>query len=554
MIRQAGLCGVVVVAAGAVGSACRGPRAPGLTPNEAGAAMTSAPRSACADGRLSPLIEDRDVYRSSNLDVWTVNITAPDTKALADVQRNVDGARVEVVFQEGDFGSDATEPNAVMELRGHSTRLTIQKSFHISLTAPGQTWRGYRKINLNKHPYDLTRVRNKLAFDTFATVPDFTSLRTQFVHLYINDRDYGLFTQIEALGDRFLGDHGLDPHGTLWKAINFSWQPIDAETAANPTELAAVVEDHNNGDLARLMRTIADVNDGEQDINDVIQRHFERGNFITWLAINVLTGNFDTVTQNFYLYGPRGCQGWYFLPWDYDGALEFYQQRGEASLPRHRAGLANWWSVPLIRRFLKDPRNLRDLDQRITELAQDAMSDGALHERARSYYGVVGPFVTRLPDMNYLPTSGVAAAGDRIAQWEDEYARLEGVIDRRVADYRYTLARPMPVRLYLPAPGPSPRDAYTFTWSRSFLLQGRDWSYDFEVSRTFAFAPGDLIVRAPGLRQAIAMATVPPGTYYWRVVARSDNQPDENWMTPLGVGYGKFEVTPGSVRRARPLH
>jgi spore coat protein H len=284
------------------------------------------------------------------------------------------------------------------------------------------------------------------------------------------------------------------------------------------------------------------VNDGEQNINDVIAHNFERQNFITWLAVNVLTGNFDTVTQNFFLYGPPGCQGWYFLPWDYDGALEFYQQRGEASLPRYRAGLANWWSVRLIRRFLEDPRNLRDLDQRITELSQDAMGDAALHERASSYYGVVGPFVTRLPDLNYLPTHGVAAAADRIAQWEDEYARLDGVIARRVAEYRYTLARPMPVLLYLPVPGASPRDAYAFTWSRSYLLHGGDFSYDFEVSRTYAFAPADLVIQERGLRQAIAMVTLAPGTYYWRVVVRSDNQPGENWMTPFGSGYAKLQV------------
>ena len=381
----------------AYAGACSGSGAPGLTSNDTGGGAGGAERSACTGGALAPLVEDRNVYASSNLDVWTVHITAADTEALADVQKNADGARVQVVFQEGDFGAGATEPNAVMEIRGHSTRLTIQKSFHISLTSPGQTWRGYRKINLNKHPYDLTRVRNKLAFDTFATVRDFTSLRTQFVHLYINDRDYGLFTQIEGPGDRFLADHGLDPRGTLWKAINFTWQPIDADTALDPIALAAVVEGHNNADLARLRRTIAEVNDNERTINDIIQRNFERENLITWLAVNVLTGNFDTVTQNFYLYGPPGCQGWYFLPWDYDGALEFYQQRGEASLPRHRAGLANWWSVPLIRRFLEDRGNLRDLDQRIAELSQDAMSDVALQERVRSYYGIVGPFVTTLP-------------------------------------------------------------------------------------------------------------------------------------------------------------
>jgi len=539
---QSRLSGALVMAWLAA-AACSGPTAarPSLR-DEGGPTVTTSAGGACVAGRLLPLVEDREVYASSNLDVWTVNVTAPDPRALADVQHNVAGARVAVVFQEGDFGAGAVEPNAVMELRGHSTRLTIQKSFQISLTDHTQSWRGYRKINLNKHPYDLTRVRNKLAFDTFATIPDFTSLRTQFVHLYINGFDYGLFTQIEAVGDRFLAAHGLDPHGALWKAINFQWQPIDDDVAANPRALRAVVENHGGGDLARLLRTIADVNDPKQDIDDVIGRHFERQNFVTWLAVNVLTGNFDTVTQNYFLYGPPGCQGWYFLPWDYDGALEFYQQPGEASLPRFRAGLANWWSVRLIRRFLEKPGNLRELDRRITELSEDAMSDAALRERASSYYGVVGPFVTRLPDLNYLPTSGVAKPDDRIAEWDREYSRLEGVIFRRLAEYRDTLARPMPVRMYMPVLGEAPGDATTFTWARSHLLEGGDFSYDFELSRTYAFAPGDLINRQAGLRHAIALVTVPRGKYYWRVIVRSDHQPDVNWMTPFGYGYGQIEV------------
>ena len=37
-------------------------------------------------------------------------------------------------------------------------------------------------------------------------------------------------------------------------------------------------------------------------------------------------GNRDTVNQNFALYQPKDSDKFYFLPWDYDGALGFEGQ------------------------------------------------------------------------------------------------------------------------------------------------------------------------------------------------------------------------------------
>ena len=91
----------------------------------------------------------------------------------------------------------------------------------------------------------------------------------------------------------------------------------------------------------------------------------------------------------------------------------------------------------------------------------------------------------------------------------------------------------MPVWLYEATPGPSPAAPVTFTWSPSFIPGGGALSYDLEVSRTTAFAPADLVVAQRGLRPAIAMVTVPPGAYSWRVIIRADAQPEVNWQVPF---------------------
>ena len=42
------------------------------------------------------------------------------------------------------------------------------------------------------------------------------------------------------------------------------------------------------------------VNDTSNDINDVIEEYFNRDNYLTWFAVNILTGNRDTINQNFF--------------------------------------------------------------------------------------------------------------------------------------------------------------------------------------------------------------------------------------------------------------
>jgi hypothetical protein len=161
------------------------------------------------------------------------------------------------------------------------------------------------------------------------------------------------------------------------------------------------------------------------------------------------------------------------------------------------------------------------------------MTDAKTIQLAAGYHDLVKTRISLPPDLWNLPTFMTATDDQAIAQWESEYARLGGVIGRRYAEYRDVQMRPMPVWLYGAVPGATSTDPMTFTWSPSYSLQGIGISYDLEVSTTPAFAPSDLVVQERGLRPAIAMVHVPPGTYYWRVITRADQAPDVNWQVPF---------------------
>ncbi len=163
------------------------------------------------------------------------------TKWLNGVPIYVVVGRAEVILQIGDesgplpgeVGYAETVPNATIQIRGNSTSAKIQKSYKIELRSRAGEWRGQTTLNLNKQYSDSTRARNKLTFDLLKRIPNMTSLRTQFVRLFVKDEttdppkttfvDYGLFTQVEQPNKKFLRSHLLDPNGHLYKATFFEF-------------------------------------------------------------------------------------------------------------------------------------------------------------------------------------------------------------------------------------------------------------------------------------------------------------------------------------------
>ena len=243
-------------------------------------------------------------------------------------------------------------------------------------------------------------MRNALSFEYFRRVANFSSMRTGWIHLFIDSVDQGLYEWIEEPDAAFFAAHGLDPGGTLYKAKSFTFEPIDNRTASDADKLDAIVARKGTPDLAKLRRMIAAINDDQQPIDEVIAHYFNRENYVTWLALNVLMADFDSISQNFMLYSPPGFEGWYLLPWDYDVAWGWSDQPGAPRRPRWREGIANWWRVVLHQRFLAEPGNLAELDARIVELtatindAKTARDHGPIPRSGRGRSSAGGPTST----------------------------------------------------------------------------------------------------------------------------------------------------------------
>ncbi len=479
---------------------------------------------------LPPLVEDREVYEQEALGVWTVELTITDLAAFDAVNAGVIDAEVPVIFREGSFGADAVEPNAALRIRGGASRVNVQKNYKVELYDDSGLWRGQREINLNKHMWDLTRVRNKMAFDMFRLVPHFTSLRTQLVDMTVNGESFGMYTWIEEPDKRFLASHGLDPDGQLYKASAFHFESIAPEIAADPVLLKFFVEPKANRDPAKFMRMVDAVNDPSLDIDDVVATYFNRDNLVTWLAVNVLLNNIDTRTQNYYLYSPSSCEGWYFLPWDYDGAWGFYGQLTEDDRERWESGLSNWWGVHLFERFYMKPANVQAVHDKIIELSETVLGDDLTAAHLATYRELVLPRISVQPDLEHLPGHyGDSPPSFAVTLWDGEASRITPTVSRFRAEYLAVIERPMPSFI---AANLSTWPL-VFRWEDSFDLQGHPITYDLQVSRTPRFEPADIVVEQLDIADDQAtVSSLSSGTYYWRVIIRDHMTPD-SWQLPF---------------------
>jgi spore coat protein H len=459
---------------------------------------------------------------------------------------------VEVLFQEGSldgpetgyFGYGLNSANGTMEIRGATSRFAAQKSFKIRLNREMNAWNGLWTINLNKHPFDLTRIRNKLSFDYLEIIPHITSLRTQFINLWIKDLsadprsedfiDYGLFTMVEQPNNLFLKTRGLDTEGHLYKSEFFEFHryPEYLKSRDDPNfdelQFRQILDIRGNEDHSKLLAMLDDVNNYDLDINKVIARHFNRENYLTWLAVNILFENIDTRTQNFFLYSPKNVNTWYFLPWDYDGTWDFYNQVDRDRGIRRASwehGVSNYWGVVLHRRFFKDPDNVKELIDKMEQLLEIIT-----YEQTNSflsiYHPVVSQFVKRPPDSEHLSDEN----------FETEFWRIADDPNRNFTEFFESKENPMPIFLGVPY---EREGKIVFRWDESFDLQNDDIMYNFQISNSPEFK--NIITEHTNLVETeIAIDPLPAGEYFWRVSIQ-DSQGNKQ------VAFDKFEGHDGTI-------
>lgn len=504
---------------------------------------------------------DRDGYE--NLDVIRIDlrtVTTPGTCVLGDESGctladvigdtdNTDELKVDIPvhFSATDFADDGSVANAELRQRGGTTRQAPQKSFRVELDDKDALWRGERRLLLNKHPYENSRVRNKLSMQLMSEVPHLYSFRTQFANLFIDDGqgavDYGLFTHVEDPGGRWLKRRGLNEDDRLYKTefFRFSEREFEAirvdENGApiNEAQFESLLEIENGDDHRALFKVMTALHDPERSFQSVLDEHFNRNNLATWLAVNILLHQTDAVTHNYILHNPAGTERFYFVPWDYDGTLFLEQEpptdgySNQALGKRLFYGYARNINNVVITEFLKLP----GAHQLMLDAARFIQANYLTTERVdtleMALRDLTAPYISRSPDVDNLINGFNPASGPRFG------AFIAGNLDALAT--RYSV--PMPPTLLTPRQEGA---QWVFEWERAFEVTGNGLSYELQISRSLNFAAGDIVLQRNGIAdvgdtivQRVDAAQLSPGVHFVRVIARADNEPQRFWQVATNV-------------------
>lgn len=458
------------------------------------------------------------------------------TKFFFDTMSHVEVGKAEAIFQignkngpaPGQFGYGELLPNATIQIRGSSNSKAPQKSYKIELRERAGEWRGQRTIALNKHIWDSTRIRNKLCFDLMKEIPNMVSLRTQFVQLYIKDEtsnppadafiDYGLFTQIEQPNKSFLRNHLLDSNAQLYKPTLFEFfrYPNEIRLADDPiyneAAFSSVLEIKGNRDHTKLIQMLEDINNYAIPIEQTFNKYFDAQNYFTWMAFNILIGNEDTQSSNFYLYSPQNSVKWYFLPWDYDGSL-FRQETIILDLSTYlpwEEGISKYWGNLLHQRVLMREESRIFLDEKINELREYITSD-RISEMVNNYSEVTKPIIFSMPDILDIEASN------------DEYDYIVKTLHQELKLnydlYLDSLKKPMP--FFLGTPEVIDKKMI-FNWGEAYDFDAQNINYLFELSTSWDFI-NILVSKNTTNIPFVEISQLDPGTYFWRVTATNED-------------------------------
>lgn len=439
---------------------------------------------------------------------------------------------------------DLDHKNATIRVRGNSSRGASYKSYKVKLEEEAGTFLGQKNLNINKHAGDISKISTKLQTDLLAQMDDIASYRTYYMRLWIRDASlpeeeqefvyYGLYTELEQPNKTYLETRGLSSNAVMYKASDFSFAPDAAlknvdDPAYSEEEFETVLSIREGKDHKKLLEMLADVNDTTRDFGEIFETYFDEDNYLTWLAFNLLMGNEDIINHNYILYSPENALSWYFIPWDFDGALRFGEYRSTYSQPDSLRGIQTLNTGILHRRYFRLEGSIEKLDGKMQELLDTVITRERVNGLIDSYKPVLEKTMPLYPDIDLLDMS----PAELIPYVDGMY---DGILDNYEA-FRRALEYPAP--MFVSMPEKRSDGSIRFAWDASYSYQGRPITYNVRVYEDPHMQ--NLVFEQTGIEQTeyISEHALSEGTYYLKVTV-VDSEGNEQLSLEHVDGDGLF--------------
>ena len=260
----------------------------------------------------------------AELSEWNLQVDPADLAMIKDDQW-------EDIFIPCTLSADGVDYGACqVRLRGGSSRDWPKRSFRVEFIEDADHPGYQRKINLRAEYNDRTYMRNFLAHKAFKKLTDLPVPRIRYLRLAINGDDYGLFTEVERIGGKFLERNARDREAAMYEGEGSegtgALMPLPNEAAYRERYPKKTGDDADYSDLIGLIedQLAADWADGG---SARLEQAFHLDGYISYMATMLLLQNEDHVTNNFFLSFQNGA--WETYPWDMD--MSFGCQYDEAA-------------------------------------------------------------------------------------------------------------------------------------------------------------------------------------------------------------------------------
>ncbi|MEG0775021.1 CotH kinase family protein [Clostridium sp.] len=492
----------------------------------------------------TPIKEDKSIYSSGpNVNIHDVYISVFPTKtkegeiidfsafgmhSSRDHSYNPELNCNVQILKEGETLDPLTgidSKNAIIRVRGNSSRGDTYKSYKVKLDDEGESFFGQRNLNINKHSEDITKIATKLQTDILTSVPNIISYRTYFMRVWIRDTSlpkdkqefkyYGFFTEIEQPNKTYLEARGLSSNASLYKARDFSFQISEVlkdvdDPNYNEEGFETVLTIREANSHKKLLELLEAVNDESRDFKEVFNKYFNEDNYLTWLAFNLLMGNNDIINHNFIIYNPDNSNTWYFVPWDFDGTLRFGEHESILmKLPPSLKGIQKLNQSVLHRRYFRLEGSIEKIKDKMDKLLEDYVTEEKVTGLVNSYKPVLEKTITQQPDIGLLDEMN-----------PKEYSQyLDKLYDGILSNYEaFNEAIKYPSPMYVAQPKQD-GDSVVLSWESAYSYQGLPVTYNVQIFTDYNMKNKVQEEKNIAETKYTLNSNLSPGTYYLRVTA-----------------------------------
>lgn len=194
----------------------------------------------------------------------------------------------------------------------------------------GKKFDGLLRLNLSNEFPDPSLLRNTVAYKIFRDA-GVRAPRTAFAKVYVNNNYKGLYVMIEQVDKSFFTHHFDYNSGELIKGLAgfLNWFPNDTFSLKRNYEIK-----RSNSDEAwkRFVDFTKKINTTPaEDFYDSLKNDFDFDSYVSVFAADIIFNNWDSYFygQNYYVYRDSSQGKYYYLPWDYNVALNNYDMVGQ---------------------------------------------------------------------------------------------------------------------------------------------------------------------------------------------------------------------------------